>query len=61
MLLPRCPECNTDVTLAQLRASVVNDSLAKFDDIDDKWKALERLYQGLHNKFLDAFPLKMMH
>jgi len=102
MLLPRCPECKTDVTLAQLRASdavrcsslcrrayhtscvalpddvlklflnpnilwqcdncvVANDSHFKIDEFDGKLKALERLYQGLHNKFLEAFPLKMMY
>jgi len=93
-LLPRSPECNTYVTLAQLRASdavrcsslcrrtyhnscvalsddvlklllnpnilwqcdscvVANDSHSKIDEFDDKLKALERLYQGLHNKFLE--------
>jgi len=99
MLLPRCPECKTDVTLAQHRASdavrcsslcrrayhtscvalpddvlklllnpnilcqcdssvIANDSHSKIDEFDDKLKALERLYQGLHNKFLEAFPRK---
>jgi len=99
MVLPRCPECNTDVTLAQLRASdavrcssvcrrayhtscvalpddvlklllnpnilwqcdscvVANDSHSKIDEFYDKLKALEGLYQGLHNKFLEAFPPK---
>jgi len=102
MLLPRCPECNVDVTLAQLRASdavrcsslcrrayhtscvalpddvlilllnpniqwqcdscvVANDSPSKIDEFDDKLKALERIFQGLNNKFLEAFPLKMIH
>jgi len=99
MLLPRCPESKTDVTLVQLRASdavrcsslcrrayhtscvalpdyvlklllnpnilwqcdscvVANDSHSKIDEFDDKLKALERLYQGLHNKFLEAFSPK---
>jgi len=99
MLLPRCPECKTDVTLAQLRASdavrcsslcrrayhtscvalpddvlklllnpnilwqcdscvVANDSHSKIDEFDEKLKALERLYQGLQNKFMEAFPPK---
>jgi len=101
MLLPRCPECNTDVTLTQLRASdaarcsslcrrayhtscvalpddvlklllnpnilwqcdscVTNDSHSKIDEFDKKLKALKRLYQSLYNKFMEAFPLKMMH
>jgi len=37
---------------------VANDSHTKIDKLDDKFKALERLYQGLHNKFLEAFPPK---
>jgi len=99
MLLLRCPECKTDFTLAQPRASdafrcsslcrrayhtscvavpddvlklllnpnilwqcdscvVANNSHSKIDEFDDKLKALERLYQGLHNKFLEAVPPK---
>jgi len=34
---------------------VTNDSHSKIDEFDYKLKALERLYQGLHNKFLEAF------
>jgi len=37
---------------------VANDSHSKIDEFDDKLKTLERLYQGLHNKFLEAFPPK---
>jgi len=37
---------------------VANDSQSKIDEFDDKLKVLERLYQGLHNKFLEAFPPK---
>jgi len=37
---------------------VANDSHSKIDEFDDKLKALERLYQGLHNKILEAFPPK---
>jgi len=37
---------------------VANDSHSKINELDDKVKALERLYQGLHNKFLEAFPSK---
>jgi len=40
---------------------VANGSHSKIDEFDDKLKALERLYQGLHNKFLEAFLLKMLH
>jgi len=36
----------------------VFNSHSKIDEFDDKLKALERLYQGLHNKFLEAFPPK---
>jgi len=37
---------------------VANDSHSKIDEFDDKLKVLERIYQGLHNKFLEAFPPK---
>jgi len=37
---------------------VANDSHSKIDDFDEKLKALERLYQGLQNKFMEAFPPK---
>jgi len=37
---------------------VIDDSNSKIDEFDYKLKALERLYQGRHNKFLEAFPPK---
>jgi len=35
---------------------VANDSHYKVGQFDDKLKTRERLYQDLHNKFLEAFP-----
>jgi len=40
---------------------VAKESHSKIDELDDKLKALGRLYQGLYDKFLEAIPLKMMH